>query len=187
MPLDRLTMGFHILLCSICGFSNILSCRCAFGLASAVTKNSWSGCSERHEDINFICPPGNTCVIFILIVPGHAALSDMTKLILYAFLGTFVPPPPSQTIHVYFCHCTSDTTPIDLLPDKLGNHVINIPERLSLTRYRDYRSCTVLTIATTHFTSVVCLALALAWLPASTRCRRARHAACGGVAGWRSR
>ena len=52
MPLDRLTRRFYILLCSTCGFSNILSCRCAFGLASAVTTNSWSGCSERHEDIN---------------------------------------------------------------------------------------------------------------------------------------
>ena len=141
MPLDRLTMGFHILLCSICGFSNILSCRCAFGLASAVTKNSWSGCSECHEDINFICPPGNTCVIFILIVPGQAALIDMMKLILYALLPaagnicSTSPIPKYTTWHVYFCHCTSDTTPIALLPDKLGNHVINIPERLSLTRY----------------------------------------------------
>ena len=42
---------------------------------------------------------------------------------------------------------------------------------------RHCRSCTVLTIATTHSAPVICLALALARLPASTRCRRARHAA----------
>ena len=46
-----------------------------------------------------------------------------------------------------------------------------------ISRPRHYRSCTVLTIATTHFESVICLALALARLPASTRCRRACHAA----------
>ena len=42
---------------------------------------------------------------------------------------------------------------------------------------RHCHPCSVLTIATTHLALVACLALALARLPASTRCRRARHAA----------
>jgi hypothetical protein len=35
--------------------------------------------------------------------------------------------------------------------------------------------------ATTHSAYVICLALALARLPVSTRCRRVRHAVSGGV------
>jgi hypothetical protein len=50
----------------------------------------------------------------------------------------------------------------------------------TLSTPRRCRSCTVLTIAIPPTASVVFLALVLARLPASTRCRRARQAAQGG-------
>jgi hypothetical protein len=67
----------------------------------------------------------------------------------------------------YYTSTTGGTAPIP--PDDT--------RQVILSTARHCRSCPVLTIATTHFASVACLALALARLPASTRCRRARHAA----------
>ena len=61
------------------------------------------------------------------------------------------------------------------LPRQIGSQAAHWQQILST--HRHYRSCIVLTIATTHLALVACLALALARLPASTRCRRARHAA----------
>ena len=60
------------------------------------------------------------------------------------------------------------------LPRQIGSQAAHWQQILS---HRHCHPCPVLTIATTHLALVACLALALARLPASTRCRRARHAA----------
>ena len=69
--------------------------------------------------------------------------------------------------YAYYTNTTGATIPVP--PDDTRQGI------LSTTRH--CRSRTILNTATTHFAFVVCLALALARLPASTRCRRARHAA----------
>ena len=69
--------------------------------------------------------------------------------------------------YAYYNSMTGGTIPVP--PEDTQQGII------SITRHR--HPCPVLPIATPHLALVACLALALARLPVSTRCRRARHAA----------
>ena len=147
-----------------------MSCRCAFGLASAVTTNSWSGCSERHEDINLsVITTPLYCQITLFDRP-HLHIS--CHVYIFATSVTTLNDTrlgPSNSAQPLSSPSSSNDTTAHVPPDDTRQGI------LSTTQY--CRPCPVLTIATTHFASVVCLALALARLPASTRCQRARHAA----------
>ena len=172
MPLDRLTRRFYILLCSTCGFSNILSCRCAFGLASAVPTNSLSGCSERHEDIN----------LSVITTPLYCQITLFDRPHLHISCHVYIFTTSVTTLNDTRLGPSNSAQPLSSpsSPNDTTDHVQPQDTRLGiLSTTRQCRSCAVLTITTTHFAPVACLALALALarLPASTRCRRARHAA----------